>query len=87
MWISDLSIRRPVFATMLIGALVVLGSISLARLGVNFFPELDMPYVSVTTALEGASPETIETEVTDVSIRRNAAQFEITTEVSPTTRR
>ncbi|MFT6056803.1 efflux RND transporter permease subunit [Zhongshania sp. BJYM1] len=66
MWISDLSIRRPVFATMLIGALVVLGSISLVRLGVNFFPELDIPYVSVTTALEGASPETIETEVTDV---------------------
>ena len=66
MWISDLSIRRPVFATMLIGALVVLGSISLLRLGVNFFPELDIPYVSVTTALKGASPETIETEVTDV---------------------
>ena len=66
MWISNLAIRRPVFATMLIGALVVLGAISLVRLGVNFFPELDIPYVSVTTALSGASPETVETEVTDV---------------------
>lgn len=66
MWISDLSIRRPVLATMLVGSLFVLGGISLPRLGVNFFPELDIPYVSVTTILEGASPETIEAEVTDV---------------------
>jgi len=66
MWLSDLSIRRPVFAVMLIGALVALGAISLGRLGVDMLPPVDPPFVSVTTLLEGASPETIETEVTDV---------------------
>jgi HAE1 family hydrophobic/amphiphilic exporter-1 len=65
-WLSDLSIRRPVFAVMLIGALVALGVISLGRLGVDMLPPVDPPFVSVTTLLEGASPETIETEVTDV---------------------
>jgi len=65
MWISDVSIRRPVFAVMLVGAFVVLGWISLGRIGVDLFPRVEFPYVSVTTLLEGAAPETIETEVTD----------------------
>lgn len=66
MWLADVSIRRPVFAIMLIGALVALGWISLGRIGIDLFPDVEIPYVSVTTTLEGASPETIETEVTDV---------------------
>ena len=65
MWISDVSIRRPVFAVMLVAALVTLGWISLGRVGVDLFPRVEFPYVSVTTLLEGASPETVETEVTD----------------------
>lgn len=65
MWISDVSIRRPVFAVMLVGAFVVLGWISLGRIGVDLFPRVEFPFVSVTTLLEGAAPETIETEVTD----------------------
>lgn len=65
MWISDVSIRRPVFAVMVIGALVVLGWISLGRLGVDLFPKVEFPVVSVTTTLEGASPEAIESDVTD----------------------
>ncbi|MEQ9144412.1 MAG: efflux RND transporter permease subunit [Parvibaculaceae bacterium] len=65
MWISDVSIKRPVFAVMLIGALVTLGWISLGRLGVDLFPKVEFPIVSVTTLLEGASPETIESEVSD----------------------
>lgn len=65
MWISEVSIRRPVFAVMLIAALVTLGWISLGRIGVDLFPRVEFPYVSVTTLLEGAAPETIETEVTD----------------------
>ena len=65
MWISDVSIRRPVFAVMLVGAFVVLGWISLGRIGVDLFPRVEFPYVSITTLLEGAAPETIETEVTD----------------------
>ena len=65
MWISEISIRRPVFAVMLIAALVALGWISLGRIGVDLFPRVEFPFVSVTTLLEGAAPETIETEVTD----------------------
>ncbi len=66
MWLVDVSIRRAVFAVMLITALISLGWISLGRLGVDFFPEMELPYVSVTTTLQGASPETIETEITDI---------------------
>jgi hydrophobe/amphiphile efflux-1 (HAE1) family protein len=66
MWLVDVSIRRPVFAVMIIGALVVLGIISIGRVGIDLFPNVEFPYVSVTTTLEGASPDTIESEVTDV---------------------
>ena len=66
MRISDTSIRRPVFAVMLIGALVTLGLISLGRLGIDLFPRVEFPYVAVTTVLEGATPKTVETEVSDV---------------------
>lgn len=66
MWLADVSIRRPVFATMLIASLVVLGIVSFGRLGVDLFPEVEFPFVSVTTTLPGASPGTIETEVTDI---------------------
>jgi len=66
MSISDLSIRRPVLAVMLTGSLVVLGWLSLPRLGVDLFPDVEFPYLSITTTLEGASPDTIESEVTDV---------------------
>lgn len=65
MWIADVSIRRPVFAVMIIGALVVLGWISLGRVGVDLFPKVEFPVVSVTTKLEGSSPEAIESDVTD----------------------
>lgn len=66
MWLVDISIRRPVFAVMVIGALMALGYISTGRLGVDLFPNVAFPYVSITTTLEGAGPEAIETEVTDV---------------------
>ena len=66
MWLADVSIRRPVFATMLIASLVVLGFVSFNRLGVDLFPDVEFPYVSVTTALPGASPGTVESEVTDI---------------------
>ena len=65
MWISDVSIKRPVFAVMLIGALVSLGWLSLDRLGVDLFPKVEFPVVSVETRLEGASPQTVESELSD----------------------
>ena len=66
MWLVDVSIRRPVFATMLVLSLVVLGFVSFGNLGVDLFPKIEFPYVSVTTQLPGASPDTVETEITDV---------------------
>ncbi len=58
-------IRRPVFASMVIAALVVLGSASFLRLPVDRFPSVDLPTVSVRTTLPGASIEEVETLVTE----------------------
>jgi hydrophobic/amphiphilic exporter-1 (mainly G- bacteria), HAE1 family len=63
---SDLSIRRPVLAVMLIAALLVLGWISLGRLEMQMDPDIEFPFLSVVTELPGGSPETVEREVTDV---------------------
>ncbi len=65
MFLSDISIRRPVFATMMVGSLVLFGLISRGRMGVALYPEVDFPNVSITTTLQGASPEVTETELTD----------------------
>jgi HAE1 family hydrophobic/amphiphilic exporter-1 len=62
----DVFIRRPVFATMLIASLVVLGLFSWARLGLDLFPNVEFPIVVVTTTLKGASVEEMETSVTKV---------------------
>jgi len=51
---------------MLIGALVVLGLISIGRIGVDLMPRVEFPFLAVTTVLEGATPRAVETEVTDV---------------------
>lgn len=66
MTLSDVCIRRPVFAVMLIGGLVVLGLVSMPRLGIDLFPRVEFPIVVVSTVLEGAAPETIEREVSQV---------------------
>jgi len=63
---SDVFIRRPVFATMLVGSLVVLGLFSYRTLGLDLFPNIDFPIVTVTTTLKGASVEEMETGVTKV---------------------
>ena len=65
MFLSNISIRKPVFATMMIAALLLFGIISRQRIGVALYPQVDFPNVSVTTLLRGASPEVIETELTD----------------------
>jgi len=64
MKLADVSIRRPVFATMMIFALIVLGLFSYMKLNVDLYPDVDIPYVIVTTVLPGAGPEQIETDVT-----------------------
>ncbi|HXX65311.1 MAG TPA: efflux RND transporter permease subunit [Bacteroidota bacterium] len=64
MKLADVSIERPVFATMMIFALIVLGLFSYMKLNIDMFPDVDIPYVTVTTVLRGAGPEQIETDVT-----------------------
>src|SRR5687767_6532156 len=64
MWISDTSIKRPVFATMVIVSFMVLGIVSLGRLGIDLFPEVNFPFVNVLVPYPGAGPEEVETLVT-----------------------
>jgi len=66
MKISDLSIRRPVLASMLSLALVLFGVIGYTQLAVREFPDVDAPIVSVTTVLPGANPQVVESAVTDI---------------------
>src|SRR5512145_1255854 len=66
MKISDLSIRRPVFATVMILTIVLFGIIAFQRLPVREYPDIDPPIVSVVTFYRGASPNVVETEITDV---------------------
>ena len=61
--LAKLCVRRPVFATMLILSLVVVGAFSYFSLGVDLLPKVDIPTVSVTVSDPGASPEEIETEI------------------------
>src|SRR6201995_2004143 len=61
--LAEICIRRPVFAAMIVLALVVVGTASYFRLGVDRFPSVDLPTVSVRTTLPGASPEEVESEV------------------------
>jgi HAE1 family hydrophobic/amphiphilic exporter-1 len=61
--LAEICIRRPVFASMIILALVVVGATSYFRLGVDRFPSVDLPNVSVRTTLPGASPEEVEAVV------------------------
>ncbi len=65
MKLSDISIRRPVFATMMSLSLILFGVISLTRLPVRELPDIDPPIVSVTTVYPGANAAVIETEVTE----------------------
>ena len=63
--LAELCVRRPVFATVLILSLVVIGLFSFVELGVDRFPNVDFPFVTVSTRLVGAAPEEIETEISD----------------------
>ncbi len=62
--IADICIKRPVFATMINLFLVVLGWFSFQDIGVDQFPNVELPVITVTTTLRGASPEEMETSVT-----------------------
>ena len=64
-WLAELCVRRPVFASVLILSLTVVGAFAFFQLGVDRLPTVDFPTVTVTTRLPGAAPEQVESEVTD----------------------
>jgi len=63
MFLSDLSIKRPIFAAVMMLALVTLGAFSYKRLAVDQFPDVEIPVVTIVTKYPGASPESVEREV------------------------
>src|SRR5688572_15554089 len=65
MSIADVSIRRPVFAVMLIAAMLVFGALAYPRIGVDLFPNVEFPVVTITVVYPGADPETMESKVAD----------------------
>ncbi|HEY2323967.1 MAG TPA: efflux RND transporter permease subunit [Thermoanaerobaculia bacterium] len=63
--LSEICVRRPIFATVLILSLVVVGYFAYLQLGVDRFPKVDFPTIVISTTLTGAAPEEIETDITD----------------------
>jgi hydrophobic/amphiphilic exporter-1 (mainly G- bacteria), HAE1 family len=63
-WLASISVRRPVFATVIILVLVVVGIVGYRTLGVDKFPKIDFPLVTIVTPYPGASPAAVETDVT-----------------------
>jgi HAE1 family hydrophobic/amphiphilic exporter-1 len=63
-WLANIAVRRPVFATVLILMLVVVGVVGYRTLGVDKFPKVDFPLITVITPYPGASPTAVETDVT-----------------------
>lgn len=64
-WLAAVCVRRPVFATVLMLVLTVVGVFAYAKLGVDRFPKIDFPIVTVITTLPGAAPEEVESEISD----------------------
>src|SRR5690349_7633679 len=66
MSLSELCVRRPVFTTVLTLMMVLIGYVSYTRLAVREYPNIDEPVVSVTTTYPGASPEIMESQITQI---------------------
>src|SRR5215471_14068086 len=64
-WLASVCVKRPVFATVLVLTIAVVGVIGYFKLNLDRFPNVDFPIVTVVTVLPGAAPQQIETEVTD----------------------
>lgn len=71
----SISIRRPVFAWILMSALIIFGAISFNKMGIGQLPDVDFPVISVSVSYEGASPEVVEAELID-PIEQNLLSIE-----------
>ena len=65
-WLAEICVHRPVFASVIVMFLTVVGGFSFFTLGVDRFPKIDVPTISVSTSNPGAAPEEIESEITDI---------------------
>jgi hydrophobe/amphiphile efflux-1 (HAE1) family protein len=65
MSLPEIAIRRPVFAWMLMAALMIFGGISFSKMGVSQLPDVDFPVVTVSATLDGAAPEVMEMDVVE----------------------
>ena len=65
MWLTRISIANPVFATMMMLAFMVVGLLATQRMQVEEFPDIDFPFVVISTTYAGASPEVIESDITE----------------------
>ncbi len=65
MSLSDISIRKPVFAWMLMAAMIIFGYLSMRKMGVSQLPDVDFPMVNISVSYEGAAPEVMELDVID----------------------
>jgi HAE1 family hydrophobic/amphiphilic exporter-1 len=65
MTLSDLAIKRPVFAWMLMAALIVFGAICLGRIGISKMPDVDFPVLNINVTWEGAAPDVLESEIVE----------------------
>jgi hydrophobic/amphiphilic exporter-1 (mainly G- bacteria), HAE1 family len=63
-WLASISVRRPVFATVIIVAMCVVGLVGYRSLGVDKFPKVDFPIITITTFYPGAAPTSVESDVT-----------------------
>ena len=80
MFLSNLSIKRPVFASVMMLALVTLGLFSWRRLPIDMMPDVEIPVLSIVAEFPGASPETVERdERTYISFLHDVFRFGITT--------
>lgn len=64
-WLAEICIRRPIFALVLVLVLVVVGAVGYKNLGVDKFPKVDFPLITIITPYPGASPTAVETDVTE----------------------
>ena len=85
MKITDVCIRNPVFAWMIMMATVVFGGVAATRIGISQFPDVDFPTISVSVAWEGAAPEVIEQDIVEV-IEEAVMQVEGVRNVTSTSR-
>jgi HAE1 family hydrophobic/amphiphilic exporter-1 len=64
-WLAEVCVKRPIFATVLVLMVSVIGIAGYSKLGIDRFPNVDLPIVVVLTRLPGAAPEDVETEITE----------------------